>query len=85
MGTNDRGKVGLVNCSCGVVCIMGGAAMKRKTTPHLNEYNPDHFVTPRRLPRFQPDRGLYPDGYVMIVCLVLAVTALAYVYFTEGL
>jgi len=60
--------------------------LKRKPTPtpYLNEYDPNHFQTPRRCPGYQPDRGLFPDGYVMIISLIISLAALALIYFTEG-
>jgi hypothetical protein len=57
--------------------------MKRKPTPYLNEYNPDHFQTRRRMPEFQPERGLYPDGYVLIAVLVLAIGTAFFVWYFD--
>ena len=75
MGADDRREVGLVNCSWGTLYYLGGASMKH---PHLNDYNPDHFTTRRQYDRdWQPERGLYPDGWVAIICVVLALVALA--------
>ena len=59
--------------------------MKRKHTPYLNAYNPDHFVTPRRYdPSWEPERGLHADGVVMIVLLFIALASLLGVWYLEG-
>ena len=57
-----------------------------KISSHHSNDDKRLYEFPRRAdPPWYPERGLHPDAYVMIICLVLAVTALAYVYFTEGL
>jgi hypothetical protein len=52
---------------------------------YLNEYNPDHFVTPRRSdPPWKPGESFPTDYSVAIIVMVIAMLALFGVWWTEG-
>lgn len=53
---------------------------------YLNEYNPDHFVTPRRSdPPWTPGENSFPTDYaVFIIIMVIACITLFGVWWTEG-
>ena len=53
--------------------------------PYLNEYNPDHFVTPRRSdPPWSPDEAFPTDYTVTIIVMLIALIALLGVWASEG-
>ena len=53
----------------------------------MNEYDPNHFVTPRRLPPGRPlkteEEGISPDGWVAAIVYILAVVALFIAWYTN--
>ena len=58
--------------------------MKREPTPYLNEYNHDHFVTPRQYDRNWLDEPNW-DAVVMGAVVVLAAGTFIFLALTEAL
>ena len=64
---------------------MERSQMKPTIGSHYSNDDDRHYRFSRKAePPWYPERGLHPDGYVMIVCLVLAIAALFGVWWTEG-
>lgn len=60
--------------------------MKRRHTPYLNEYNQEHYVTPRRAdPPWEPkrDESFPTDFVVMLGTLVAFVAVLILLWWTK--
>ena len=53
--------------------------------PHLNEYNPDHFVPPRQYKQgLTPEHGIGVDGVVVIIVAIIVLITLFGVWWAEG-